>query len=130
MSGARRRSRILAHAARKRDGNRCQICGDVAPIDYSPYGSPHAHHITPLFENGPDTLENIITLCDLCHGVMHPHLWRSWFPQAFVCDEAQRSKSLLELYQMHDDYNWFCHLDPNARVQVQREIWPAFGIKL
>lgn len=48
-----------------RDDNTCQGCGsDVqsnAPI----------HHIVPLGCGGTNTLRNLITLCESCHGRIH-----------------------------------------------------------
>jgi len=44
----------------KRDKGVCQLCmGCKTNIE--------AHHIIPLNENGEDTLENLITLCEPCH---------------------------------------------------------------
>ncbi len=120
--------RKLSLATRCRDGNRCQICGDAAPIQYSPYGSPHAHHIIPRSLGGPDSLGNTITLCDLCHGVLHPHLWPSWFPQVRSADEDLRRKTLQGLLELKEDYDWFCHLPPDERRRVQDEVWATFGI--
>lgn len=119
--------RKLSLAGRRRDANRCQICGDVAPIEYSPFGSPHAHHITPRSQQGPDSLDNIITLCDLCHAVLHPHLWRAWFPQAFSQEDAERLEETRNLFAIRDDYDWFCHLPLPERTRVQRQVWAMFG---
>jgi 5-methylcytosine-specific restriction endonuclease McrA len=120
-----RRIRLLAL---RRDGNRCQICGDVAPIQFSPYGSLHVHHIVPRSMGGPDSLDNAITVCDLCHGGMHPHLWPSWFPQIRSADEDLRTKTLNQLQQGKEDYDWFCRLPPDERRQVQDEFWATLGI--
>jgi len=44
----------------KRDKGVCQLCmGCKTNIE--------AHHIIPINENGEDTLENLITLCEPCH---------------------------------------------------------------
>lgn len=32
-----------------------------------------AHHITSLSKGGSNQLENLITVCDWCHGHIHPH---------------------------------------------------------
>jgi len=50
----------LRKEAYKRDNYMCQICG-VNNIKL------HAHHILPYRVGGPDTIENIITLCHKCH---------------------------------------------------------------
>ncbi len=52
------RDRVLA-----RDGGRCLVCG--RPVDL------HAHHVVPRAEGGPDTEENLVTLCRPCHGRLH-----------------------------------------------------------
>jgi 5-methylcytosine-specific restriction endonuclease McrA len=57
--------------ARRRDNDRCQLCGDRP-------GSLHCklevHHVIPRAEGGDDALENVITLCDLCHAICHRHM--------------------------------------------------------
>lgn len=78
---------------------------------------------------GPDSLGNTITLCDLCHGVLHPHLWPSWFPQVRGADEDLRTKTLKGLQQGKEDYEWFCRLPLDERRQVQDELWATFGVK-
>jgi hypothetical protein len=57
----------LQEAARERDGKRCAICG----FDWRVQG----HHIIPLDQGGPDTLDNIITLCKGCHKSVHNSGW-------------------------------------------------------
>lgn len=48
----------------RRDGHACQRCGaDDRTLQ--------AHHIVPRSAGGPDALENLITLCRPCHGVIH-----------------------------------------------------------
>lgn len=55
----------------KRDNYTCQRCGYTK--DDSHASVPlQAHHIVPRSEGGPDTLDNLITLCRRCHGVQHP----------------------------------------------------------
>jgi len=117
------RWRALSLVVRRRDGNRCQTCGDIAPIKYSPYGSPHAHHIKPRSKGGPDRLSNLITLCNLCHAVLHPHLWPSWFPQVLDKDEGKRIEALSTLHETRKAFEWFCRLPPRRRSQVQVQVW-------
>jgi 5-methylcytosine-specific restriction endonuclease McrA len=48
------------------DGRRCRLCGereDRAVL--------HAHHVVYRSEGGPDELENLLTLCVLCHDIVH-----------------------------------------------------------
>ena len=58
-------------AARRRAGGTCQLCGKV-PF-YDPKGEAYleVHHIIPLADGGPDTLENVAALCPNCHRKMH-----------------------------------------------------------
>lgn len=54
----RKRKSGLTLQAKERDGYICQCCG--RPGD-------EGHHIHPLVFDGPDEVNNIITLCSLCH---------------------------------------------------------------
>ena len=48
----------------RRDGYACTRCGaDDRTLQ--------AHHVVPRSAGGPDELENLITLCRPCHGVVH-----------------------------------------------------------
>jgi len=51
--------RRLSRAVVQRDGV-CVSCGSTFLMS--------AHHITPRAEGGPDTPENLETLCVACHG--------------------------------------------------------------
>ncbi len=74
-------------------------------------------------------MDNTITLCDLCHAVLHPHLWRAWFPQAFSHKEVERMEAARKLHEISEDYDWFCHLPPDERRRVQDEVWTTLGIE-
>lgn len=54
----------IARAARKRDNNQCQSCGDGNT-------KLHVHHIVPLGAGGSNARSNLITLCEECHGRVH-----------------------------------------------------------
>ncbi|EMA31432.1 HNH endonuclease [Halobiforma nitratireducens] len=48
----------------RRDGYACTRCGaDDRTLQ--------AHHVVPRSQGGPDDLENLLTLCRPCHGVIH-----------------------------------------------------------
>ena len=47
-----------------RDKHTCQMCGKKT-------GQMHAHHVIWRMNNGSDTPENMITLCDQCHDKAH-----------------------------------------------------------
>ncbi len=61
--------------ARQRDGDQCQICGDILG---SPYCQLQVHHIRARAEGGADDLDNLVVLCDLCHAVCHWHMGPAW----------------------------------------------------
>ncbi|MCY4175367.1 MAG: HNH endonuclease [Acidimicrobiaceae bacterium] len=71
----KQRMRVL-----KRDGYRCQICGE------RPSNNEHivlnVHHIRPFGEGGLTIDENLITLCHTCHRGLDPHceLGLFWLP--------------------------------------------------
>lgn len=48
----------------ERDDNMCQGCSN-------PNRPVHVHHIVPLGCGGTNTLRNLITLCEKCHGRVH-----------------------------------------------------------
>jgi len=50
---------LLKEQTLKRDGYKCKVCGSTEHIT--------AHHIVPRILGGPDTLDNLITLCEDCH---------------------------------------------------------------
>lgn len=59
----------------KRDSYTCQQCG-WSPSSASPGKGPkryvNAHHKKPREQGGGNTLDNGITLCNLCHAALHP----------------------------------------------------------
>jgi hypothetical protein len=51
-------------AARRRDGNRCRLCGSTQRLA--------VHHIFSLKDGGSEyALDNLVTLCSRCHGAQH-----------------------------------------------------------
>jgi 5-methylcytosine-specific restriction endonuclease McrA len=46
-----------------RDGWRCQSCGTMSNLE--------VHHRQYRSHSGPDTEENLITLCNACHSSIH-----------------------------------------------------------
>ena len=51
--------RKVARAVTARDG-RCVRCGSTHYLS--------AHHVIPRAQGGPDTPENLVSLCASCHG--------------------------------------------------------------
>ena len=67
--------------ARKRDSNRCQVKNCKTASERT----PHAHHKIPRKVGGPDTLDNLITLCGKHHGQFERKLFNKLmmkFPKA------------------------------------------------
>lgn len=66
------RSKYVSDYAKKRANGICQLCGNKAPFE-TRNGEPYleAHHIIPLADDGPDSLDNIVALCPSCHRKMH-----------------------------------------------------------
>jgi hypothetical protein len=60
---SRRTWRKLRAAVLERDGNACRACGKT--------GRLIAHHVIYFDEGGPDSPENLITLCQSCHTEVH-----------------------------------------------------------
>lgn len=54
----------------RRDGWRCALCDSTRYIQI--------HHVIPRGEGGPNTVQNLITLCSDCHGLAHGMDLRGW----------------------------------------------------
>jgi predicted restriction endonuclease len=50
---------LLRHRVLERDGWRCQNCGSSKDL--------HVHHLKKRSKLGDDALDNLITLCLICH---------------------------------------------------------------
>ena len=55
--------KALCKRVLERDGWKCQNCGFRNNL--------HVHHIVYRSHNGEDTMENLITVCNLCHDEIH-----------------------------------------------------------
>jgi 5-methylcytosine-specific restriction endonuclease McrA len=53
----------LRHSVLERDGYKCVKCSSTENL--------HAHHKTHRSDGGEDALENLTTLCELCHAEEH-----------------------------------------------------------
>ena len=62
----------VSEVAHRRANGICQLCDQPAPFN-DRYGEPflETHHIIPLAEDGPDSIENVAALCPNCHRKMH-----------------------------------------------------------
>lgn len=66
------RSLEVARWVRQKAQGVCALCRKPAPF-VSRFGQPYleVHHVQPLAEGGPDTVENAIALCPNCHRCAH-----------------------------------------------------------
>jgi len=67
----RHKYRALIVSVFERDGWRCVLCKSRRQLT--------PHHIRPRSHLGPDTLENLVTLCVVCHKAMDGGGWRRAF---------------------------------------------------
>lgn len=63
----------------RRDGFRCALCDSTKYLQL--------HHVIPRGEGGPDTAQNLITLCSDCHAMAHGINLRGWIDmdQETIC---------------------------------------------
>src|SRR5438270_11527114 len=106
----------LSRQTKRRDCRQCQICSDR---EGDPFTVLNAHHIVPPSQGGLDVLENLITLCDLCHAVVTPRWEKPWFGQV---------KDRSNLPAVRQEYLEFLALDPATRLERQTKVWQMFGV--
>lgn len=70
-TGFRRSAEVAAWTLYHAKGT-CVLCEQPAPF-VSQYGHPYleVHHVQPLGEGGPDTVDNVVALCPNCHRRAH-----------------------------------------------------------
>lgn len=110
--------------ARQRDGNQCQICGDTPD---SLYTQLHVHHIIPRADGGTDELNNLVTLCDLCHAACHWHMGPAWCGLSKLPHEQQEVVRVI-LAWAQQEFNEFLMLPLPKRHAIQKEIWTSWGV--
>jgi 5-methylcytosine-specific restriction endonuclease McrA len=66
-----RDARVVAYVEERANGI-CELCNEPAPFN-RPDGTPflEVHHIIPLADGGPDTVENAAAICPNCHRACH-----------------------------------------------------------
>jgi len=80
VSPARRRERIaillerdprIPKSVKEMEDYTCQVCG--RRLFQAKTNTPYAetHHVQPLGHDGPDSPENVLCLCPLCHRLFH-----------------------------------------------------------
>jgi 5-methylcytosine-specific restriction endonuclease McrA len=82
------------------DNYQCQICNDWRGRKYftGVTVEVQAHHIIPRSEGGETTIGNLITLCDMCHAVLHKRKWREYFGDMGVPEKMEGIKREFEDY--------------------------------
>jgi len=109
---------------RHRDKQQCQICGDVLPVHY---GRLEVHHIDHRCKGRSDELENLVTLCDLCHAVIHIHMGPAWLGLSVVpIEKRQQDKQILDLAR--DEFESYLRLPVEKRHSIRKELWTQWGI--
>jgi len=58
---------MISELVLERDGYKCKSCG-ASSVDLL------VHHVVPLCRGGDNRRDNLITLCDSCHGKAHKEL--------------------------------------------------------
>ena len=104
------------------DHYQCQICGDWHGKIY-PTGvtvNVEAHHIIPKSEGGKDKLDNLITLCDLCHAVVTPQKWKEYFGNKGTPQNIERFRN---------EFNEHIESNKYEKERIKRLIWDQFGIE-
>ncbi len=104
--------------ARIRDKQQCQICGDVLPVSY---GRLEVHHVVYRCKGGSDELENLVTLCDLCHAVSHSHMGPAWVGLSKFPIEKQEEIKLI-LKQAQEEFESYLRLPIEERCRIQKEL--------
>jgi 5-methylcytosine-specific restriction endonuclease McrA len=58
--------------ALKRSNGFCELCANLGPFLTKEGGRfLEVHHVTPLFQGGPDTVDNVAAVCPNCHRACH-----------------------------------------------------------
>lgn len=78
--------RAIRTRVRRRDGNACRYCGAMA-------GRIQVHHIHYRSEGGTDEEQNLITLCEEHHSLMHSDKGR-WQTVLLFVMQAQYERRL------------------------------------
>lgn len=79
----------LRNAVLTRDEFTCQCCGEGGQAYLAVLT---AHHIIEVVQGGPDTEENLITLCVKCHILLHSYSWGKITVDLNTLDEDEKNK--------------------------------------
>ena len=72
VTGVYERNQLVIEYAKRLAKGVCQLCDKPAPFSNQD-GEPYleTHHIIPLANNGPDSIDNVAALCPNCHRKIH-----------------------------------------------------------
>lgn len=91
------------------------------------YGRLEVHHIVPRSQGGGTELANLVTLCDLCHAVIHDHMGPAWLGMKSV-PAAERERAMKTWRSAQEQFVWYLSLPSGRRNAVQKMIWESFGV--
>jgi hypothetical protein len=104
------------------DRYQCQICGDwhgkIYPTEVTV--QVEAHHIRPKSEGGKDRINNLITVCDLCHAVVTPQRWKEYFCNKGIFQNVE---------WLRREFNEYIKFDIEKREKVKKLVWDQFGVE-
>lgn len=110
--------------ARIRDSHQCQICGLGLPV---PCGRLEVHHIIFSSKEGSDELENLVTLCDLCHAVAHDHMGpASVGTSRFPVEDREQIRLIVDWAR--EEFEGYLCLPIEERLCIQKELWPQWDV--
>lgn len=83
-SGYHRDAKVRAEVLRIAAG-RCECCGEIGFVTKGGERYLETHHIVEISQRGPDSLNNVIAVCPLCHRKAH-----------YAADRAHIERRMLE----------------------------------
>ena len=106
---------------KQRDSYRCQICGDNNGkiYDSGVIVEAQAHHILYGEKGGSNKPDNMVTLCDQCHAVIHEQRWGEHFGNEGTPENLEEIKQ---------NYESFLKLPYEKRERIKGEIWKQLGV--
>lgn len=112
----------LKNRRKQIDRSQCQICGDYQGKIYSSGVTVllQVHHLIPRYEGGRNRIDNLITLCDLCHAVVTPQRWREYFGEKGTYQNMEPIQKV---------FNEYLTSNSGERGRTKEIIWNQFGIE-